>query len=58
MTIGQKINQLLLLLDIVVDQRQKDALMDAIVAMQSVTELYIKAYMRGYHDAKQKGMEA
>lgn len=58
MTLNQKINQLKVLHDTVTDKRQQDALNDAIILMQSRAEFYTIAYMRGYHDARNKGEEA
>jgi len=58
MTIEQKINQLIVLREAAHDSRQREALQDAITMMKSCAELYIKAYMRGYHCAKIKGDEA
>lgn len=58
MTINQKINQLKILREAATDRHKKEALDDAIRMMTSTADHYIKAYMRGYHDAKAKGEEA
>lgn len=58
MTPEQTINQLIVLREASHDARQKRALNEAVQLMRSCSEWYIKAYMRGYHDAKIKGSEA
>ena len=58
MTRNQTINQLIILREAAHDAHKRKALEDAILLMRSTTDYYIKAYMRGYHDAKLKGDEA
>lgn len=55
MTQKQKVNQLKVIRQQVTDKRQQAALDDAITIMTAVSEYYIRAYMRGWHDAIRKG---